>query len=202
MKEKIPLLLKTPYITISLLEPIEKFIEQKYSKSIENLIDEHSVTFDNYRIIDTENLIKIIERNFNKLFSNNETFYFFVSIKSGKNNKIFYINLTKSLPFKIMHYSTFSKNTKYQLKPEFANKLGYMLSYIYGRVGVPDYSESQMKELMEIMLKKCKDAIKNKSRDEENYSIPNSREFKQLKQELSSSKKKDKLSVFKKYTVA
>ena len=92
---------KTPYITIALLEPIEKFIEQKFSKTIEKLVQEYSVQYENYRIINKEDLLRKISDKCSKLFDNRETFYFFISIEP---EKMFYVNLVKTFPFKSRSY--------------------------------------------------------------------------------------------------
>ena len=109
-------LLKTPYITIALLEPIEKFIEQKFSKTIESLVEEYSMQHENYRIINKEKLLNKISDKCSKLFDNRETFYFFISIELKEElTKMFYVNLVKTFPFKVMHYETFAKNISRKL---------------------------------------------------------------------------------------
>lgn len=124
---------KTPYITIALLEPIEKFIEQKFPKTIERLVQEYSVQYEKYRVINKEDLLRKISEKCSKLFDNRETFYFFISIELEKTlPKMFYVNLVKTFPFKAMHYKTFAKNAQYELRTAFANKLGDMLSYFWG----------------------------------------------------------------------
>lgn len=110
--------LKTPYIMTALLEPIEKFIEQKYSKTIQDLTEEYVVRYEKYRIINKEALLKSIRKKCGDLFDNRETFYFFISLKE-RSPKMFYVNLVKSFPFKVMHYETFAKNARYELNTSY-----------------------------------------------------------------------------------
>lgn len=187
-REKKPFL-KTPYITIALLEPIEKFIEQKYSQQANELLQNHSLSHNKYTFINTEGLKKNLYKNCQRLFGNRETFYFFVSLGTGKKQRMFYINLVKSFPFKIMHYDTFSQNSKYELKPGFANKLGYMLSYIYGRVGIPDYTRSQVNNLTELMTKKLISSLKKQYKGNREYYRLEPSQFVNLCNKLGSSKK-------------
>ena len=76
--------LKTPYILIALLEPIEKFIEQKYSLQASELLGKYSLSHSKYTFIDMENLRKHLHRDCHRLFVNRETFYFFYFTRCRK----------------------------------------------------------------------------------------------------------------------
>ncbi len=91
--------LKTPYILTALLEPIEKFIEQKYSLQVNELLRKYSLSRNKYTFIDIENLKEHLHKNCQRLFGNRETFYFFVSLGTGKRQRMFYVNLVKCFPF-------------------------------------------------------------------------------------------------------
>ena len=186
-RDKAPFL-KTPYILTALLEPIEKFIEQKYSLQIDELLNKYSLSHSKYTFIDMENLKKHLYRDCYRLFGNRETFYFFVSLGTGKKQRMFYVNLVKCFPFKIMHYDTFTQNAKYELKPDFANKLGYMLSYIYGRVGIPDYTREQVNNLTELMTKKLITKLKKQYRGTSIYEFLKPEQFDDFRRKLESSK--------------
>lgn len=185
---------KTPYITIALLEPIEKFIEQKFLKTIEKLVQEYSLQYENYRIINKEELVNKISEKYSKLFDNRETFYFFIPIEL---DQMFYVNLVKTLPFKAMHYETFAKNAKYELNTAFANKLGDMLSYIYGRVGVENYSKKQMEYLLTLMNEKLI-SVSQKKEKQADYQLSAS-SYKEFYREFNTSKSNRKLQVIQKY---
>ncbi len=87
-----------------------------------------------------------------------------------------------------MHYNTFTQNAKYELKPDFANKLGYMLSYIYGRVGIPSYTKEQVNNLTELMIKKLVAMLKKQYKGTSIYEFLKSSQFNDFRQELESSK--------------
>ena len=87
-----------------------------------------------------------------------------------------------------MHYDTFIQNAKYELKPGFANKLGYMLSYIYGRVGIPDYTREQVNNLTELMTKKLITMLKKQYKGTSIYQFLKPSQFDDFRKELSSSK--------------
>ena len=180
--------LKTPYILTALLEPIEKFIEQKYALQADKLLGKYSLSHRKLTFIDRENLRNHLRKNCQRLFDNRETFYFFVSLGAGKNQRMFYVNLVKCFPFKIMHYDTFIQNSKYELKPDFANKLGYMLSYIYGRVGIPDYTREQVNSLTELMTKKLITMLKKQYKGTKYYEFLKSSQFIDFQRKLASSK--------------
>lgn len=193
-------LLKTPYITIALLEPIEKFIEQKFSKTIESLVEEHSVQHGNYRIINKEKLLNKISEKCSKLFDNRETFYFFISIELKKEQtKMFYVNLVKTFPFKVMHYETFAKSAQYELNTSFANKLGDMLSYIYGRIGVENYDKKQMEYLLNLMNEKLISISQRKAGQIRDCQLNDSL-YENFRKEFYSSKNNQKLQVIQKYS--
>ena len=190
---------KTPYITIALLEPIEKFIEQKFPKTIEKLVQEYSVQYENYRIINKEDLLSKISEKCSKLFDNRETFYFFISIELEKTlTKMFYVNLVKTFPFKAMHYETFAKNAKYELNTAFANKLGDMLSYIYGRVGVENYDKKQMEHLLNLMNEKLISVSQKKVGQIKDYQL-SALSYNHFLKEFNISRNNQKLKVIQKY---
>ena len=197
-REKEPFL-KTPYILTALLEPIEKFIEQKYSLQANELLGEHSLSYSKYIFIDTENIKKQLYKHCQRLFDNRETFYFFVSLGAGTKQRMFYVNLVKCFPFKIMHYDTFIQNAKYELKPDFANKLGYMLSYIYGRVGIPDYTREQVNSLTELMTKKLIAMLKKQYKGTKYYEFLKSSQFVNFRNELASSRQSKASDIINQY---
>ena len=192
---------KTPYILTALLEPIEKFIEQKYSLQVDKLYSKYSLFHSKCIFVDMENLKKRLHKDCSRLFENKETFYFFVSLDTGKRSRMFYVNLVKCFPFKIMHYDTFTKNAKYELKQNFANKLGYMLSYIYGRVGIPNYTKEEMSNLTGLIAKKWGANLKKQYRGTTNiYEFSKAEQFNFFRKELESSKKSKSADIINKYT--
>lgn len=61
-------ILKTPYIVIALLEPIDKFVTQKLSKKISEFMQPVSFSYKKYIFINENTLQNKTHNNFNTLF--------------------------------------------------------------------------------------------------------------------------------------
>ncbi len=55
---------------------------------------------------------------------------------------------------KVEHYAAILKQTKFELKSSFAEKLGWKLANLFGRVGTNDYSVSGKKKIAKYVYDK------------------------------------------------
>ena len=110
---------------------------------------------------------------------------------------MFCVNLVKTFPFKIMHYETFVKNVQHELPTAFANKLGDMLSYIYGRVGVENYNKKQMEYLLNLINEKLI-SVSQKKAGHQDYQL-DTLPYQNFLKEFNTSKNNQKLKVIQKY---
>lgn len=149
---------QTPYIVLALLEPIERYFKERYLEDKDKLLEKNLIEFpiknESMRLVNRDGLLKWIRKTFERIFQNNEKFYFFVTLQQGKALRLFTVNLTKMYPLRNEHYDQLCLKAKYQMRPFFENKLGWKLAEIYGRVGTPDYKESEINKLTEKVFDK------------------------------------------------
>lgn len=67
--------------------------------------------------------------------------------------------MTKTFAIRSKHHVAIKAKAKYQLKPFFENKLGWKLAEMFGRVGTPDYVDSDIKKLSNILMKNAEKTI-------------------------------------------
>lgn len=156
----------TPFINIALLEPIQRYFEENFESVIREQIKKSTLDFKTddstiKKLINKNSVIDQIKLKFNRIFQNNEKFFFFISIQDKKKLSLYTVNLTKSFPLRSTHYTSLASKAKFQLKPFFENKLGWKLADIYGRVGTPDYAEADLKKLSEILFVGVKPIFKD-----------------------------------------
>lgn len=156
--------ISTPYITIAMLDPIERYFEEFYQDKMQKTVVDNSLDFkigeESRRFINEETVTLKMLNDAKTLFQNNEKFYFFISLKDKTKEELFSVNLTKVFPIKSMHCEQILKKSVFQLKPFFENKLGWKLAEVYGRVGTPDYSDAELKRLSKLLLDKVSAKIK------------------------------------------
>lgn len=156
--------IETPYVITALLDPIERYFEEHYQEKVTKTVSDNTFDFpvdenENRKFLNKQVIIDKVTKDLERFFLNNEKFFFFVSIKDKTKTELYTINLTKMFPIKAAHCEELLKKAEYQLKPFFENKLGWKLAEVYGRVGTPDYKQSELKELTEILLNKVSSKV-------------------------------------------
>lgn len=156
--------IKTPYVLIGLLEPTQVYFEEKFKEELQATIKKNTIDFNLgtagvFPIINEDKVNEWIGKTLVNIFQNNDPFYYFVTIKQGKKLLLFNVNLTKTFAVRSSHHHLIFGKAKYQLKPFFENKLGWKLAEMYGRVGTPDYVDSDIKKLSKALMKNAEKTI-------------------------------------------
>ncbi len=152
----------TPYINLGFLEPIAKKFERSLDQYFGNdaylrLKKEHFVQGQPHvSFYDVSKLKNKISKNLKKTFQNNDNWDFFVALGT-KSPQLFYINLLKTVPIKVNHYSVLFDNVKFQLHDEFADALGWKIAELYGQMGTTDYTQDEI----DLLLTRVVEIIKN-----------------------------------------
>jgi len=157
----------SPYINIGFLEPIEVLLKKKFTtyfgdqcyieleKDISLQEGKDKICFYN-----EDEFKKRLKKSLYEIFQNNDPWYFFVALGS-KSPELFVINLLKTVPIKSVHYDSFFKEIKYQLKEEFADSLGWKIAELYGKMGTTDYTEKESSSLIDKLLEVINTKILN-----------------------------------------
>lgn len=139
--------------------------------------------------VDQEGLDKRIASDLERILNNNHPYQYFLALgrKRGAKKKDYYlVNVSKMVPIKVDHYDTLLKNSAYQLRTEFANKLGWKIANYYGRVATPDYGPKQMQEIANDLYSAVRKG------DTENLSLLSSEGFKEARK-IQSNMSNDKI---------
>ncbi len=146
---------KIPHITFCLLEPINSYISEFLSKNESKFlfkIEDPVPTNKTTNVLSSSKALKLVLREFGRFFQNNHPWAFFITIQSKDRKEYYFVNLTKILPLRIIHYSSILQNSKFQLTNEFSNKLAWKLATLYGRIGTKDYSRKAITEIIKDIL--------------------------------------------------
>ena len=146
---------KIPHITFCLLEPINSFISEFLSKNESKFLFKTEDTAPNNKntaVFSSRKALKLVLREFDKFFQNNHPWAFFITIQSKGRREYYFVNLTKILPLRIVHYKSILQTSRFQLTNEFSNKLAWKLATLYGRIGTQDYSTKAITEIIEDIL--------------------------------------------------
>ena len=106
----------------------------------------------NTAVFSSRKALKLVSREFGKFFQNNHPWAFFITIQSKGRKEYYFVNLTKILPLRIVHYKSILQTSRFQLTSEFSNKLAWKLATLYGRIGTQDYSTKAITEIIEDIL--------------------------------------------------
>ena len=157
--------IKIPYINISLVEPIDRFISDDYKDKIEKIFNKHSFDYSikshKIKITNRDSIIHGFKKSFNSIFQNNEKYLYFLVLPWRQKSRMFVVNLTKSFPLKSQHSRLIQEASKFQLEPFFESSLGWKMVDLYGRVGTPDYKDKELSILSKNLLKRVLKAAKD-----------------------------------------
>ncbi len=142
---------KAPFIAMALLEPIERYIEDKYYEDLKLILERNFLDFEikghTRKFVNKEKVLRSIGKDLGRIFQNNEKYYFFITMTQWNNLRLFTVNLSKVFSLRNSQYDILFSKAKYQLKLPFENKLGWKLAEMYGRIGTPDYKEADINKL-------------------------------------------------------
>ena len=94
-----------------------------------------------------------VKKELRDLLQNNLKFGFFISFENELlEARYFIVNLTRTIPLRVVHYGELLRQVTRELTTEFENKLGWKLAELYGRVGTTDYADTELNEIVVDLL--------------------------------------------------
>lgn len=177
---------KVPYITVGLLEPFSKVPTWMFR---DTYFESQGTKYDKFGFWNSESIVKFMSRQLKLLIQNNDAANFFVTLK-GKNNRYFYVNLTKLFPIRIEHYDAILKKVTHRTGDGFKQLIGWKMANLYGRVGVDNYTENQVKNIATRLADEMKANFiqleKSKSDLDKVFEIDDDEAFKKVKSKVNS----------------
>lgn len=160
---------KVPYVNIGVLESFGKYFKSNAFKydfkiDISNYFFEMDISSEGdkrtYRFFNSATLENKFVKVFQQTIQNNHSYLFFINLSENETGEDLYVtNLLKIFPVKIEHYESILKCVTYELKAEFANKMGWKIASLYGQIGTTDYKEAQVTTICKTLSKKFATAL-------------------------------------------
>ena len=138
---------KVTHISVALLEPFDSVFKELITHED---IKKFQHEYKNFKFINRDKILDKMTKNTENILNNNHPYLYFISLGRKSKNRIkdyFCINISKMVPIKVDHYNKILSKSKWQLKTEFSNKLGWQIAKYFGRVGTTDYTNSQLKTI-------------------------------------------------------
>ena len=144
---------KIPYITVGFLEPLSRYIQRDkaWERAAIPWTLQHKDESIPYTFISPDFLRDALRDKFSALLKNEDNCHFFVLFdeeKEDPDRRYCIVNLTKAVPIRIEHYNEICPKVTYELTTQFANKLGWKIAELYGRVGTDDFDKAGARRIL------------------------------------------------------
>ncbi|MGD0280558.1 MAG: hypothetical protein ABSC11_14825 [Smithella sp.] len=160
--------IKTDFINLSIIKDFEVILEQILNKENNKIID--NVFLEKDRDRSKELISRIINQN----EKDHGLFYLHANMDKTKIAQSAIVLLRNNFSVNSEYYDLIKKHRIGRIMPEFRNKLGWMIGYLYSRIGTDDWEDDS--NLKKEMLDLIKGLLKNKK-----YKWINDKEYKNAK---------------------
>ena len=142
---------ETNYLNIAVVRPLESVIHDFLSHVCRPIIDQVYIKETKEKAHD------LMERLFNQNEQTLGLFYLHTDSTAGIDAPSVAL-LRIAVTLRVEHYEILKKARRGRLKPEFSNKLGWLIGNLYARIGTEDWHNDERKKDLEKLIKQYIDS--------------------------------------------